>query len=93
MEATTVTVNIGEEYSPGDQVQYYDDGWRTGKYVKTVEKGRKFGLLEIHKLIPGYEEKVFIEPELVKPLPELEKMESAAKRIRSFVSKKKVKRS
>ena len=44
----------------GDVVEFYtENGWRTGIYDRTVERGRKFGMMVIYIRVPAYERKVY----------------------------------
>jgi len=54
------------DYKVGQNVWYYDRGWYVGQYQRTVERGKRFGLLEIQ--VPGYEEKVYMEADNVSPI-------------------------
>lgn len=58
------------ELRSGDAVQYYceNGGWRVGVYDHTVERGRKFGLMVIRRVIPSYEQTLFVKADRVKQL-------------------------
>ena len=53
----------------GDVVEFYtDNGWRTGVYDHTVERGKKFGMMIINIIIPAYERKLYVRPDSVKAI-------------------------
>ena len=55
----------------GDTVEVYtENGWRTGVYDRTVESGKKFGLVVVKIVVPAYERVLFVRPEEVKELTE-----------------------
>lgn len=52
----------------GDTIEFYDSGWRVGVYDRTVERGKKFGLVQVRVTVPSYERKVFVRPDEVREL-------------------------
>ena len=55
------------DFRPGDVVWYYNDngGWRTGRYIRTVERGADFGMCVITPLNGGKTD-IYVRPEDVK---------------------------
>jgi len=57
------------DYKQGQNVWYESKhGWYVGQYQRTVERGKRFGMIEIHRNIPGYEETVYMEADKVSPI-------------------------
>ncbi len=56
--------------NPGDFVFWWSDatGSRTGKFIRIVERGPKFGLVRIEPTAGVPKKTVYIRPELVKPI-------------------------
>lgn len=56
--------------NPGDPVYWWSDatGSRTGKFIRIVERGRKFGLVRIEPTAGVPKKTVYIRPELVEPI-------------------------
>lgn len=54
----------------GDIVEFYDPrgGWRVGTFIRTIERGKKFGMVQVQITIPAYERKVYVRPDEVKAL-------------------------
>lgn len=56
--------------NPGDFVNWWSDatGYRTGKFIRIVERGRKFGLVQIEPTDAVPRKTVYIQPEHVEPI-------------------------
>lgn len=59
------------ELRPGTPVNWFLPNrgyWRTAEYVRTIERGRRFGMIEIRPTAGLPKKRLFVRPEYVKPI-------------------------